>query len=129
MKFSLKVHGATEFVTGEEVVQIRLNTVGGGILQLHDHLEQLFRDGVVDPRENSNVLLDPIRIGDVLSLGVNVALQVEMDKHHNEHGLPVVRLEVKDEGHERLDVEALEGLRDGKDASHQRYHSGESHHR
>lgn len=54
------------------------------VFELHEHVEEFFRDSVVDPSENSEVLLDPLRVIVSMIVVGDVVLEIEPSKHYLE---------------------------------------------
>lgn len=60
----------------------------GGLLELHDDVEDVIRDGAVVPSEDGKVLLYPINVGGVGVGAVDMSEQTKLAKHGGEEGTP-----------------------------------------
>lgn len=103
MELGLQIHGVAGLVAGEEITEINLDDARhrrsvGLTFQLHAHVEEILRDGGVDPAADSQILTRPIGIITMGGVVIDVREKTEAAKHNQEESAPlgiVVRQEIK----------------------------------
>lgn len=88
VEFGIKVNGVAHHVVLEDLLSNSPESMCG-LLELHDNVGNIIRDGSIEPREDSEVLLDPNGVIGSRSGAVNVLKDSKFAEHGGEEHLPL----------------------------------------
>jgi hypothetical protein len=121
VEFALYMNSTTWLIPCKQIFKVHPNLASSGFVKLQTHIHEIIRESGVEPVTNKEIFLGPLKIRRMVVTLQDVRKEIEAPKNHGKQSAPfrvVVGFKIKSIGYQRLDGDAVEGMRHGHCMSH-----------